>query len=133
MKSFQDYVSLKELAAYDVGMDVLGRTTLDKKSEDAISAALKAFMLILSDNTATALSFLQRNASLNPDVEKIVADLQQYDMDSFKDPNFKANVRKAAMKGGRYISKGLGDVTAGDPGSDTIAPNVADSFHNPLN
>jgi hypothetical protein len=114
-------------------MDVLGRSTMDKKSQDAVSSALEAFMLILSDNTAAALSFLQRNASMNPDIERIVADLQKYDMDSFKDPNFKASVRKAAMKGGRYISKGLGDVNPDDSGSDAIAPNVADSFHNPLN
>lgn len=132
MKTFNDYVNLRELAAYDVGTDLLGQSSLDNKSKDAISTALKAFMLVLADNTAVALNFLQRNSQGNPEMEELLAQLNQYDVDSFKDPAFKMGVKKAAMKGGRYISKGLGDVSPMD-GNNVIAPNSADSYHNPLN
>ena len=132
MKTFNDYVNLRELAAYDVGTDILGKSSLDDKSKDAVSTALKAFMMVLNNNTMMALSFLQRQADSDPEVKSLLDQVDINDVESFKDPAFKSGVRRAAMKGGRYISKGLGDVSPMD-GNNVIAPSSADSFHNPMN
>lgn len=132
MKTFQDYVSLQELAAYDVGSNILGKSSLDANSEKALTAAMQAFEVIMSKNSQAAAQFLNRMSEVMPEIKAI---LQQHGLDSFKDGNFKANMRKGATKGRRVISKGLADVSPDDVknhGTDVLATNSADSFHNPI-
>lgn len=132
MKTFQDYVSLKELAAYDVGTNVLGKSSLDANSEKALTAAMQAFEIVMSKNSQAAAQFLNRMSEVMPEIKAI---LQQHGLDSFKDGNFKTDMRKGATKGRRVISKGLADVSPDDVknhGTDVLATNSADSFHNPI-
>jgi len=132
MKTFHDYVSLKELAAYDVGTNVLGKSSLDANSEKALTAAIQAFEVVMSKNSQAAAQFLNRMSEVMPEIKAI---LQQHGLDSFKDGNFKGDMRKAATKGRRVISKGLADVSpedVKDHGTDVLATNSADSFHNPI-
>jgi len=132
MKTFNDYVSLKELAAYDVGTNMLGKSSLDADSEKALTAAIQAFEIVMSKNSQAAAQFLNRMSEVMPELKSI---LQQHGLDSFKDGNFKRDMRKAATKGRRVISKGLADVSPDDVknhGTDVLATNSADSFHNPI-
>ena len=132
MKTFQDYLSLKELAAYDVGTNVLGKSSLDVDSEKALTAAIQAFDIVMSKNSQAAVRFLNQMSEVMPEIKTI---LQQHGLDSFKDGNFKMDMRKAATKGRRVISKGLADVSPDDVknhGTDVLATNSADSFHNPI-
>lgn len=130
MKTFSDYVNLQEIAAYDVGTNILGRTSLDDDSEKAITAAIQAFEIIMSKNSSAAVQFLNRMTTTMPELHAI---LQQHGLDSFRDGDFKTAMRKAATKGRRVISKGLGDVHPDDAkNSDVVATPVADSFHNPI-
>ena len=132
MKTFHDYLSLKELAAYDVGTNVLGHASLDSSAEAALTAAMQAFEIIMSNNSQAAANFLNRMSEVMPELKAI---LQQHGLDSFKDGNFKTDMRKAAGKGRKVISKGLADVSPDDVknhGVDVVASNSADSFHNPM-
>lgn len=131
MKTFQDYVSLRELAAYDVGTSVLGRQSLDAGSEKAMTAAMQAFDIIMSKNPGAVSQFLNRMSDVMPELKAI---LQQHGLDSFRDSSFKTNMRKAGRKGQRIISKGLADVGPEDAksGMDVVATPSADSFHNPM-
>jgi hypothetical protein len=130
MKTFQDYCDLKELAAYDVGTSILGRSSLQQGQEKAMTAALQAFEMIMAKNSSAAVSWLNRMAQAMPEVKTV---LQQHGLDSFKDVS--QDMRAAARKGRRVVSKGLADVGPDDvknPGVDVIAASVADSHHNPL-
>lgn len=132
MRTFMNYVSLKELAAYDVGTNMLGHANLDANSEKALTAAMQAFEIIMSKNSQAAIQFLNRMSDVMPEIKTV---LQQHGLDSFKDGDFKANMRRAATKGRKFITKGLGDVNTADAnrhGVDVIASNSADSYHNPL-
>lgn len=132
IKTFQDYVVLKELSAYDVGTNILGKSNLDTDSEKALTAAMQAFEIIMSKNSQMAAQFLNRMSEVMPEIKSV---LQQHGLDSFKDASFKTNMRKAATKGRKYISKGLADVSPDDVknhGTDVLATNSADSFHNPI-
>ena len=132
MKTFQDYVSFQELAAYDVGTNLLGTSSLDDNSEKALTAAIQAFEIVMSKNSQAAAQFLNHMSEVMPEIKTI---LQQYGLDSFKDGNFKANMKKAATKGRKVISKGFADVSPDDVknhGVDVLATNSSDSFHNPI-
>lgn len=132
MKTFQDYLSLKELAAYDIGTNMLGKSSLDADSEKALTAAMQAFEIVMSKNSQAAAQFLNRMSEVMPEIKTI---LQQHGLDSFKDGNFTKNMRRAATKGRRVVSKGLADVSTDDVknhGTDVLATNSADSFHNPI-
>lgn len=131
MKTFNDYVNLKELSAYDVGSSVLGRTSLDDNSEKAITAAMQAFEIIMSKNSTAAVQFLNRMTTAMPELHAI---LQQHGLDSFRDSDFKAAMRKGATKGRRFVTKGLGDVSTNDvkDGADVLTTPAADSYHNPM-
>jgi hypothetical protein len=128
MKTFQQYM---ELAAYDVGTSVLGRTNLDANSEAALTAAFQAFELIMAKNPGAAGTFLNRMTEAMPELKAI---LQQHGLDSFRDSSFRTDMRRGAAKGRKVVSKGLADVSADDVngGADVVAANSADSFHNPL-
>jgi hypothetical protein len=132
IKTFQDYVSLKELAAYDIGTDILGKSSLDDDSQKALTAAIQAFEIIMSKNSQVAVQFLNRMSEVMPEIKSV---LQQHGLDSFKDAKFKTDVRRGAGKGRRYVAKGLADVSPDDVknhGTDVLATNSADSFHNPI-
>ncbi len=123
MKTFNDYVNLQELAAYDVGASVLGRVSLDADSETALTAAMQAFEIIMAKNSSVAVQFLNRMSQTNPEIKAI---LQQHGLDSFRDSDFKNSMRKGAGKGRNFIKKGLGDTLASDD-DNVISSNIPDS------
>lgn len=132
MKRFKDYVDLKELAAYDVGASLLGKSSLDSDSEAALTAAMEAFEMIMSRNSQEAARWLNGMAQKMPDLKEI---LDKHGLASFTDSDFKSDMRRGATKGRKFISKGLADVSADDVkdyGTDVLATNSADSFHNPV-
>jgi hypothetical protein len=129
MKTFQDYISLKELATYNVddNFDDSNQSSSDPNSEKAFSAAMQAFEMVMSKNSKAASQFLNHMSELMPEIKSI---LQQHGLDSFKDGNFKNN-----SKNRKLISKGLADVSPDDVKDhdvDVLATNSADSFHNPI-
>jgi hypothetical protein len=129
MSAFSEFVKLKELAAYDVGKNILGRMSLDSHSEDALSAALQAFEIIMSKNSTAAIQFLHRMATSIPELQGI---LSQHNFDSFRDSDFRTDMRRAATRGKKVVLKGLGDMSAADTDDDVIANNSSDSYHNPM-
>lgn len=131
MQTFNDYVNLKEISAYDVGTGILGRSSLDASSEKAITAAMQAFEIIMSKNSSAAVQFLNRMTTTMPELHAI---LQQNGLDSFRDGDFKTAMKKGATKGRRIVTKGLGDVSPSDVNgdADVVATPVADSYHNPI-
>lgn len=126
MKTFNDYVSLKEIAAYGVGTDLLGRSTLDDKSQAAITAALQAFEIILSQDSSGAAQFLNRHSAI-PEIQQI---MRNHNLDSFKDSDFKRDAKRAAMKGKRFISGGV-DLGKNDT-DDVVTTPDADANSSPL-
>jgi len=120
MKTFQQYISLKENDAAD--------TASGADSDKAHDAAMQAFEIVLTKNSKAAARFLNDIAEVQPEIKTI---LQQHGLDSFKD--FKSSDRSKRNKKG-IISKGLGDVSTDDvkDGADVIAANSSDSFHNPI-
>lgn len=132
MKTFHDYVNLKELAAYDIGHSILGKNSLDSESETALTAAFQAFEIVMSKNSQAAAQFLNRMSEVMPEIKSV---LQQHGLDSFQDGDFRNNIRRGASKGRRFISKGLGDLSTDDVkdgNTDVLAMNSSDSFHNPI-
>ena len=123
MIKFNDYVNLRELAAYDVGADLLGKTSLDAESQTALTAALQAFEVIMSRNSSTAAQFLNRMSQSIPEIKAI---LQQHGMDSFKDSDFRNSMRRAASKGNKFLTKGLGEISPSDTNDDIVMPNSSD-------
>lgn len=120
MKTFQDYITLKENDAADHAGS--------EDSDKAHDAAMQAFEIVLTKNSKAAARFLNDIAEVTPEIKTI---LQQHGLDSFKD--FNSHDRSKRNKKG-IISKGLGDVSTDDvkDGHDVIATNSADSFHNPI-
>jgi len=131
MKTFNDYIALKEISAYDVGTSVLGRASLDQNSEQALTAAMQAFEVIMSKNSSAAVQFLNRMTATMPELNAI---LQQHGLDSFQDSDFKNAMKKGATKGRRVVTKGLGNLSQDDMNDDAdiLATPEADSFHNPI-
>jgi len=121
MKTFQQYISLKENDAAD--------TASSGDSDKAHDAAMQAFEIVLAKNSKAATSFLNDISEVVPEVKTI---LQQHGLDSFK--SFNSSDRSKRNKR-RIVSKGLADVSTDDvkdQGVDVIAANSADSFHNPI-
>lgn len=127
MKTFSDYINLQELAAYDVGSKILGRASLDDDSEKALTAAIQAFEVIMSKNSSQAIGFLNHMTTSMPELKAI---LQQHGLESFRDSDFKNDMRKGATKGRRIVSKGLADVSPSDMqnGDDVVATPVSDTY-----
>lgn len=122
MKTFTDYLALKETSAFDVGAGILGKQSLDGPAEGAITAAIQAFEIIMSKNSTAAIQFLNRMSSI-PEVNDV---LRNNNLKDFKDSDFKRNMRRGANKGFKAI-QGLGDVSSD---GEEIAQNTADSYYN---
>jgi hypothetical protein len=122
MKTFQHYISLKESDASD--------TASGGDSDKAHDAAMQAFEIVLTKNSKAATRFLNDIAEVIPEIKTI---LQQHGLDSFK--SFDSEDRSKRNKSRRIVSKGLADVSPDDVknhGTDVIATNSADSYHNPI-
>jgi hypothetical protein len=124
MIKFNDYLNLQELAAYQVGSDLMGKTSLDDASQKAITVAFQAFEAIMAHHSSEASSFLNRMSMVIPEVKTL---MQNNGIESFKDSDFKGDMRRAAMKGSKFLEKGLGDVTPQDASQDVIAKNIPDT------
>lgn len=121
MKTFQDYISLKEF-----NDDNDDQSSFDSNSEKAFLAATQAFEMVMSKNSKAASQFLNHMSEVMPEIKSI---LQQHGLDSFKDGNFKNSRNR------KLVSKGLADVSPDDVKNhdvDVLATNSADSFHNPI-
>lgn len=130
MKSFEDYVKLRELAAYDVGRGLLGRSSLSDDSQGALAAALEAVELILASPSGTQIiAVLNRLAPLNPELQKVLA---KHGLDSFKDASFRSDLKRAAKKGQKAVMGGLADVNPNDLEGDLLAKPYADTNSGPL-
>lgn len=127
MKTFDDYVKFQEIAAYDVGTSVLGRTSLDDHAESALKAAMQAFEIIMSKNSSAAVQFLNRMTESMPELKAV---LQQAGLDSFRDADFRSHMKRAATKGRKVVTKGLGDFNSNDMqnSGDVVTPPSADTM-----
>ena len=124
MIKFNDYLNLQELAAYQVGSDLMGKASLDDSSQKAITAAFQSFEAIMAHHSSEASSFLNRMSMIVPEVKSI---MQSNGIESFKDSDFKGDMKRAAMKGSKFIEKGLGDVNPQDTDSEVVARNLPDT------
>jgi len=127
MKKFADYIKLKEVSALNVGKQMLGGSSslnLDAKSQAAFDAVIEAFELVLGSRPNVAISWLKNITNSVPDVKDQVDEiLSQHDIESLKETI--PGIRRAGQKIGRSISKGLGDLDAGN--SDVVSTNSADA------
>lgn len=125
MKSFQDYIGLRELAAYDVGKGLLGRASLSDDSQGALAAALEAVELLLATPSGNQIiAVLNRLAPMNKELQGVLA---KHGLDSFKDGGFRSDLKRAAKKGQRAIMGGLADVNPNDMEGDLLAKPYADT------
>jgi hypothetical protein len=130
MKTFQDYLQLKESTAMDIGTSIMGKSSLGQDAKGALLAAMEVFEVLLSRKSSKVISWLNQQAQADPQIQQI---LDKYNISSFKDGDFASDVRRAATRGRRTISKGLGDnLGQEDDDADVVSPNPADSFHNPI-
>jgi hypothetical protein len=130
MKTFQDYLQLKESTAMDIGTSIMGKSSLGQDAKGALLAAMEVFEVLLSRKSSKVISWLNQQAQADPQIQQI---LDKYNISSFKDGDFASDVRRAATRGRRTISKGLGDnLCQEDDDADVVSPNPADSFHNPI-
>lgn len=130
MKTFQDYLQVKESTAMDIGTSIMGRSSLGQDSKSALLAAMEVFEVLLARKSSKVISWLNQQAKTDPQIQQI---LDKYNIGSFKDSDFRSDLRRAATRGRRIISKGLGDnLGQEDDDADVVSPNPADSFHNPI-
>ena len=114
MKTFEEYVSLKELASYDGEKPADSHNGHDPQSKAALNVAMEALNRIIATRPEIVISFLNQYRN-DPDIKAI---LVRHKMDSFQDMKPKMN--------GNYTEKGLGDKTGGEP--EALAPNSADGY-----
>jgi hypothetical protein len=130
MKTFQDYLQVKESTAMDIGTSIMGKSSLGQDSKSALLAAMEVFEVLLARKSSKVISWLNQQAKTDPQIQQI---LDKYNIGSFKDTDFGSDLRRAATRGRRVISKGLGDnLGQEDDDADVVSPNPADSFHNPI-
>ena len=128
MKTFNDYVSLKESMATDLGNSMVGSGGMNAELQGSYKVAMQAIEHLLSVNSAgrnRILSTLDMMAQEDQTLQQLLRD---NNMKSFSQADFRSNVKRAAQKGNRVITKGLGDVSTQDADHDNVvAPSVADS------
>lgn len=113
----------------NLGHSILGRTTLDQSSQDALTAAMQAFELIISKNPSAASGFLTRMTNIMPELQAI---LHKYNLGSFKDTDFRDAVRKGARKGSRVVNNNLGDIDPQGDSGDVVSMPHSDNNANPI-
>ena len=111
MKTFIDYLKLKEDASYnsDDKMDKSGN------SDPAVAVAKEALEHIIQDRPELLIAFLNQYRN-EPDIKQI---LVKHKIDSFQNIRPKMN--------GHFNDKGLGDRDGEEP--EQIAGNSADGFN----
>lgn len=109
MKSFQDYLTIKELAVYDASNNAIGNSVLDPGAKDHFTAAIKAFEIILSKNSPAALNFIKDMAKKMPEVAK--------------------HLKHSGILHKNHHDRGFGDMNSD---ADVVAGNAADSYENPI-
>lgn len=122
MKTFHDYVVLRERSSYEVGDSILGGTSLSGGQEGAMTSAFQAFNAIAARMPSAVVRFLNTYA---PQVDPM-----QFPKGKFKESDFQSNFKSAAKRGNKFVTKGLGEV--GPEDDDVVSPNAADSYHNPI-
>lgn len=115
MKTFKDYIAFYEESSDD-------DSKLSSNDGNTFTAAVDAFEAIAARFPDKVAMFLN---TYGPQ-----ADPSRFQPDTFKEDDLK----KGSKKSRKIVSKGLADVTTDDgaDGSDVIATNHADSFHNPI-
>jgi hypothetical protein len=127
MKTFNDYVNLKELAAYDLGTNLLGKSNYNREGQDGYSKVMQAFAALLGKNPSGMINLLMTKAHSDPEAQQVLSSIDP------QDPSLRRNVGSVARKSRRIIAKGLGDVSTQDAngGDDTVAGNIPDSYSSP--
>ena len=116
MKTFTDYIAMREMAAYDQdSLDAKNafKQELDPQSEASMQAARESIMSIMDSRPDMIIAFLNHHRT-DPDIKKI---LMKHNLESFVDP------KKIAKQD--YKEKGLGDY---EGEQNTVHPNAADAI-----
>lgn len=114
MKTFEEYVSLKEIASYNDDKSTDNHDEHDPQTKASLNVAMEALNRIISTKPEIIISFLNQYRN-EPDIKAI---LVRHKMDSFQDIKPKNN--------GNFTEKGLGDKTGREP--EALAPNSADGY-----
>lgn len=124
MKTFQEYVQLKEYDEDSIESEKDTSLNSQDSMDHSLSGAIEAFKIVLTKRKEHALNFLNKMSESMPEVRSV---LGQHRLDNTDNLNSKKNSSK-------IISKGLGNVSPEDllGGDDVVAANIADTFHNPL-
>jgi hypothetical protein len=56
MKTFQDYLQVKESTAMDIGTSIMGRSSLGQDSKSALLAAMEVFEVLLARKSSKWIS-----------------------------------------------------------------------------
>lgn len=115
MKTFQDYMDLRETSATLFGREVVGQKSLSPKEVEALTAFIKVFDEALEKSLNRTISFLKTVVPDNKDIEKI------------EDPSMRTTLKTALRKINPEAEPSLGDR------GEEIAPAQADKYMNPMN
>jgi hypothetical protein len=117
MKTFQQYLNLKELAAYDHDPVVNSEDGMDEKSSSALEVVKKALKKMMDIAPQDIVAFLNQNR-MKPEIRDILND---YRLDSFQNIGRKHH--------GGMNEKGLGNEDGRKPKHDEeLYPNAADGY-----
>ncbi len=111
MKSFTDYIAMKEIAVY--GMDQAEDRPRDEdpQTQASMAAVAESLKKIMKSRPEMVVAFLNLHRT-DPDIKEI---LRKHNLDSFLDPK--------GSKRGDYRDKGLGDE---EGEANMLAPQAAD-------
>jgi hypothetical protein len=119
MKTFEEFVVQKEVAAYDGESSSKDHNGYDPQSKQNLDIAMDALKRIIDTRPEIIISFLNQYRN-DPDIKAI---LTRHKLDSFQDMRPKMNPH--------FTEKGLGDKTGQEP--DALAPHSADVYSSDAN
>ena len=117
MKTFQQYLNLKELASYDHDPVHNKKDDMDHKSASSLEVVKQAIKKMMEIKPQEIVAFLNQHRT-EPEIRKILND---YKLDAFQNIGRKHH-------GGMNDDEGLGDVDGRKPIDDELYPNAADGY-----
>ena len=117
MKTFQQYLNLKELASYDQEPAKQNNDEMDNSSSSALEAVRRGIKKMIEIKPQDVVAFLNTHR-MEPEIKEILTD---YKLDSFQNIGRKHH--------GGMNEKGLGNEDGTKPKDDEeMHPNAADGY-----
>jgi hypothetical protein len=117
MKTFQQYLNIKEIASYDHEPIHNKKNDMDQNSLASLEVVKRAIKKIMEIKPQELVAFLNQHRN-DPEIKEILND---YKLDSFQNIGRKHH-------GGMNDDKGLGNFDGIKPNDDELYPNAADGY-----